>query len=137
MDGSTEGKKGPARDAAQRGGAPDDGGGLVALDEPLLDCTRAAALLGVRVSWVRDAARLGQLPCLRLGRHMRFSRRMLEAWLAEQDTQTRAMPSMARRAARRSNGARHAVARSRRSRETTRLIAGLEQPAGGNREEVS
>ena len=45
----------------------------VSLSEPLLDCVAAAALLNVRVSWVRDAARLGQLPCLRVGRHLRFA----------------------------------------------------------------
>jgi excisionase family DNA binding protein len=56
----------------------------VALDEPLLDCAAAAALLNFRVSWVRDAARLGQLPCLRVGRHLRFTRVMLEEWLAGQ-----------------------------------------------------
>jgi len=50
----------------------------------LLDCAGAAALLNVRVSWVRDATRLGQLPCLRVGRHLRFTRAMLEDWLAEQ-----------------------------------------------------
>jgi excisionase family DNA binding protein len=53
----------------------------VSLAEPLLDCPAAAALLNVRVSWVRDAARLGQLPCLRVGRHLRFMRAMLEEWL--------------------------------------------------------
>ncbi len=53
----------------------------VSLSEPLLDCAAAAALLNVRVSWVRDAARLGQLPCLRVGRHLRFTRAMLEEWL--------------------------------------------------------
>jgi len=56
----------------------------VALDEPLLDCQAAAELLNVRVSWVRDATRLGQLPCLRVGRHLRFTRPMLQEWLAEQ-----------------------------------------------------
>jgi excisionase family DNA binding protein len=56
----------------------------VSLDEPLLDCEAAAALLNVRVSWVRDAARLGHLPCLRVGRHLRFTRVMLEGWLAGQ-----------------------------------------------------
>jgi len=59
-------------------------GAAVSLDEPLLDCEAAAALLNVRVSWVRDAARLGHLPCLRVGRHLRFTRVMLEDWLAEQ-----------------------------------------------------
>jgi excisionase family DNA binding protein len=59
-------------------------GAAVSLDEPLLNCEAAAALLNVRVSWVRDAARLGHLPCLRVGRHLRFTRVMLEDWLAEQ-----------------------------------------------------
>lgn len=59
-------------------------GTAVSLSEPLLDCEAAAALLNVRVSWVRDAARLGHLPCLRVGRHLRFTRVMLEGWLAEQ-----------------------------------------------------
>jgi excisionase family DNA binding protein len=59
-------------------------GVAVSLSEPLLDCEAAAALLNVRVSWVRDAARLGHLPCLRVGRHLRFTRVMLEDWLAEQ-----------------------------------------------------
>jgi excisionase family DNA binding protein len=54
------------------------------LSEPLLDCAAAASLLNVRVSWVRDAARLGQLPCLRVGRHLRFTRVMLEEWLEVQ-----------------------------------------------------
>jgi excisionase family DNA binding protein len=57
-------------------------GEMVSLSEPLLDCVAAAALLNVRVSWVRDAARLGHLPCLRVGRHLRFTRAMLEDWLA-------------------------------------------------------
>ena len=56
----------------------------VALSEPLLDCAGAAKLLNVRVSWGRDAARLGHLPCLRVGRHLRFTRVMLEDWLAGQ-----------------------------------------------------
>lgn len=56
----------------------------VGLSEPLLDCAAAAELLSVRVSWVRDAARLGHLPCLRVGRHLRFTRVMLEEWLVEQ-----------------------------------------------------
>jgi excisionase family DNA binding protein len=54
------------------------------LREPLLDCAAAAALLNVRVSWVRDAAREGHLPSIRVGRHRRFTRAMLEEWLAEQ-----------------------------------------------------
>jgi len=70
-----------SRARGKESGMPDDGE-MVSLSEPLLDCVAAAALLNVRVSWVRDAARLGHLPCLRVGRHLRFTRAMLEDWLA-------------------------------------------------------
>lgn len=69
-----------------RGDTPDSVAdcAVLSLAEPLLDCPAAAALLNVRVSWVRDAARQGQLPCVRVGRHLRFTRVMLEEWLVEQ-----------------------------------------------------
>jgi excisionase family DNA binding protein len=98
----TSGRAGPwAPDAAAHAGNGAAGmpgvGGAVSLDEPLLDCVAAAALLNVRVSWVRDAARLGHLPCLRVGRHLRFTRVMLEDWLAGQfaspPAHTRAHPT--------------------------------------------
>jgi excisionase family DNA binding protein len=57
---------------------------LVPLDQPLLNATQAASLLAVRPSWIYEAVRAGQLPCVRIGRHIRFTRSMLEAWLAEQ-----------------------------------------------------
>lgn len=74
-----------ARTGRVASGAPADDA-VVSLAEPLLDCEGAAALLNVRVSWVRDAARLGHMPCLRVGRHLRFTRVMLEDWLAERFT---------------------------------------------------
>jgi excisionase family DNA binding protein len=52
------------------------------LDGPLLRPEQAAALLSVRTSWVYEAVRSGKLPCLRIGRHIRFTRPMLEEWLA-------------------------------------------------------
>lgn len=55
---------------------------VLSLDEPLLDVEQAAALLAVRPSWVRDATRAGRLPCIRVGKHMRFTRPMLEEWAA-------------------------------------------------------
>lgn len=55
----------------------------LSLDEPLLDVDQAAALLNVRSSWVRDATRAGRLPCIRVGRHLRFTRPMLEQWAAQ------------------------------------------------------
>lgn len=54
------------------------------LDGPLLRPDQAAALLSVKTSWIYDAARRGKLPCIRVGRHIRFTRTMLEEWLEEQ-----------------------------------------------------
>jgi excisionase family DNA binding protein len=51
---------------------------------PLLRPEEAARLLSVKTSWVYEAVRAGRVPCLRVGRHIRFTRHMLEDWLAEQ-----------------------------------------------------
>jgi excisionase family DNA binding protein len=51
------------------------------LDGPLLRPEQAAELLAVKPSWIYDAVRTGRLPCLRVGRHIRFTRAMLEEWL--------------------------------------------------------
>ncbi|MGP0100086.1 MAG: helix-turn-helix domain-containing protein [Solirubrobacteraceae bacterium] len=51
---------------------------------PLLRPEQAAHELSVKTSWVYEAVRAGRLPCLRVGRHIRFTRQMLEDWLAEQ-----------------------------------------------------
>ena len=55
----------------------------ILLDEPLITPGEAAQLLRVRASWIYDAVRDGRLPCLRVGRHIRFTRPILEQWLAE------------------------------------------------------
>jgi excisionase family DNA binding protein len=54
------------------------------LSVPLLRPSEAAELLSVRPSWIYEAVRTNRLPCLRIGRHIRFTREMLEAWLASQ-----------------------------------------------------
>ncbi len=54
------------------------------LHAPLLRPQDAAELLAVKASWVYDAARTGRLPCIRVGRHIRFTRPMLENWLQDQ-----------------------------------------------------
>ena len=54
------------------------------LGEPLLRPVDAAALLAVRPSWVYEAVRAGRLPCVRVGRHVRFLRSDLEAWVVAQ-----------------------------------------------------
>jgi excisionase family DNA binding protein len=54
------------------------------LSDPLLRPEQAAELLAVKLSWIYDAVRTGRLPCLRVGRHIRFTQAILEDWLAEQ-----------------------------------------------------
>jgi excisionase family DNA binding protein len=56
--------------------------GLLA-EEPLLRPEDAARLLSVKPSWIYEAVRAGRMPCLRVGRHIRFTRTMLEGWLVE------------------------------------------------------
>jgi excisionase family DNA binding protein len=58
------------------------------LGVPLLRPADAAELLSVRPSWIYEAVRTNRLPCLRVGRHIRFTREMLEAWLADQELGT-------------------------------------------------
>lgn len=70
---------------------------VLSLDEPLLDAEQAAALLNVRPSWVRDAARARRLPCIRVGRHMRFTKSMLEQWAARHRIEQGAAPRLAPR----------------------------------------
>jgi excisionase family DNA binding protein len=54
------------------------------LSEPLLDAQAAAALLAVRPSWIYEAVRTGRVPHLKIGRHVRFLRSDLEAWVVDQ-----------------------------------------------------
>lgn len=54
------------------------------LNDPLLRPEQAAQLLSVKPSWIYDAVRTGRLPCLRVGRHIRFTQAMLEDWLTNQ-----------------------------------------------------
>lgn len=56
---------------------------MPSLTEPLLDPEQAAELLNVSESWIKNASRKGYLPCLKVGKHLRYTRSMLEAWLAE------------------------------------------------------
>ena len=54
------------------------------LAEPLLDAEQVAGLLGIPRSTIYELVRGGQLPCVRIGRHIRFIRADLELRLAEQ-----------------------------------------------------
>ena len=53
-------------------------------EDRLLRPEQAAWYLNVKTSWVYEAVRAGRLPCHRVGRHIRFTRPMLDEWLAEQ-----------------------------------------------------
>lgn len=64
----------------------------MSLDEPLLKADEAAVLLSVKPSWIYEAVRGGALPCLKVGRHIRFTRPMLEEWLATRTIEARRYP---------------------------------------------
>jgi excisionase family DNA binding protein len=54
------------------------------MSERLLDANEVAALLNVPASWVREQSRTGTIPCLRLGRYVRFEREAVISWLGDQ-----------------------------------------------------
>jgi excisionase family DNA binding protein len=65
-------------------GRPTTSQPLIALAEDrLLRPDQAAWYLNVKTRWAYDAVRTGRLPCHRVGRHIRFTRAMLDDWLAE------------------------------------------------------
>jgi len=51
--------------------------------ERLVTADEVAELLSVPVSWVREATRSGAMPCVRLGRYVRFELASVEAWLED------------------------------------------------------
>ena len=51
------------------------------MTDRLLDAKEVADRLGVPESWVRESARSGAIPCVRLGRYVRFDLADVEAWL--------------------------------------------------------
>lgn len=54
------------------------------LDGPLLTVDELADLLAVKPGWVYAAAREGQLPYVRVGKHLRFIRDDIEHWILKQ-----------------------------------------------------
>lgn len=51
------------------------------MTDRLLDAAAVAERLSVPKSWVLESARNGALPCVRLGRYVRFDLADVEAWL--------------------------------------------------------
>ena len=69
----------------------------ILIDGPLLRPDEAATLLAVKTSWIYEAVRTGRLPCIRVGRHIRFTRHMLHEWLAGQMSRNDPFARMGRR----------------------------------------
>jgi excisionase family DNA binding protein len=53
------------------------------VSDRLLDAKAVADRLGVPESWVRESARSGAIPHVRLGRYVRFDLADVERWLEE------------------------------------------------------
>ncbi|MDP3971705.1 MAG: helix-turn-helix domain-containing protein [Candidatus Nanopelagicales bacterium] len=51
--------------------------------EPLLSVTAVAAVLDLPLSTVYGLARTGEIPCVKIGRAVRFSPAAIRSWLAE------------------------------------------------------
>jgi excisionase family DNA binding protein len=51
------------------------------VSDRLIDAKAVAERLGVPESWVRESARSGAIPHVRLGRYVRFDLADVEAWL--------------------------------------------------------
>jgi len=49
--------------------------------ERLLDVKELAAYLGVKPSWVYGKVATGELPCIRVGRYLRFRLSDVLAWM--------------------------------------------------------
>ena len=51
------------------------------MTDRLLDARAVAERLSVPETWVRESARAGAMPCVRLGRYVRFDLADVEAWI--------------------------------------------------------
>ena len=69
------------------------------MTDRLLDAAEVADRLGVPVSWVGESARSGAIPCVRLGRYIRFDLADVEAWVASCRQPGRPVALRARRVA--------------------------------------
>lgn len=54
-------------------------------DRLTLTPVEAAALVGCRAEWIREAVRRGELPARRFGNRIKISRDALEEWLRRGD----------------------------------------------------
>lgn len=52
------------------------------MSERLLTADEVAALLQLRPSWVQEQTRRGNVPCVRLGRFVRYREEEIREWIA-------------------------------------------------------
>lgn len=76
------------------------------MTDSLLDAKEIAARLGVPESWVRESARSGAIPHVRLGRYVRFDLDDVEAWIESCKTPGRSIRLRSHDAARAAEGGR-------------------------------
>jgi excisionase family DNA binding protein len=55
------------------------------MTDRLLDAAELAQRWNVPTSWIREATRAGKIPCVRLGRYVRYRGETVDAWLKEQE----------------------------------------------------
>lgn len=56
--------------------------------EKLLTAAQVATQLAVPKSWIYTAARTGRIPCVRVGRHVRFRREDVDEFIAAGGVET-------------------------------------------------
>lgn len=61
------------------------------MSDRLLDAKEIADRLGVPKTWVLESARSGAMPCVRLGRYVRFDASDVECWIESCKTPGRAI----------------------------------------------
>ncbi len=55
------------------------------MTDRLLTASEVAEMLAVPERWIRDASREGRIPCVRLGRYVRFRRETVLAWIESRE----------------------------------------------------
>ena len=55
------------------------------VSDRLFDAHEVAAMLAVRVSWVREHTRLGEIPHIRLGRYVCYRHEAVAEWIEAQE----------------------------------------------------
>jgi len=58
------------------------------IEDRLLTASEVSDLLAVPSGWILECARTGDLPCVRLGRYVRFRRSSVLEWIEERERES-------------------------------------------------